>query len=417
MPAPTSISVEGLSKSYHSNPVGTDTLGGAIGKSLSKLWQHSPLAPPQKTYALQDIHFQVTQGDILGIIGHNGAGKSTLLKILAGITPPTTGQVKFRGRRTSILEIGTGFHPDLTGRQNVHLAAAVAGISAKTIKQRFHDIVDFSGIPHAIDMPVKQYSSGMYLRLAFSVAFFTDVEILLLDEILSVGDVDFRVRSTEKIREIAASGATIVLASHELQAVKDLCTHCLLLDHGRIALQGSPRDVIDHYLGHFFQRQYETAAQDTTTQVAEIALRDITIRAAAKTPEDPIHRADPVIIDIRYTQRIDHIPLNLAIRISTFEAILINDSPVYRQDYQPALDPAGNYTARVTIPALLLNAGTYYLHLFFGDDHSAYLSLPYVQKFKVHLSDWELGKRWNEDLTKAPLRPHLHWETIKEDHP
>ncbi len=202
-------------------------------------------------WALQDVSFEVPPGEIVGIIGRNGAGKSTLLKILSRITEPTTGRVRLRGRVASLLEVGTGFHPELTGRENVFLNGTILGMSRAEVRRKFDEIVAFAEVERFLDTPVKRYSSGMYVRLAFAVAAHLEPEILLVDEVLAVGDAAFQRKCLGKMGDVAGSGRTIVLVSHNMSAIETLSSQCIWLDRGRLMRAGSPREVIDAYNASF----------------------------------------------------------------------------------------------------------------------------------------------------------------------
>ena len=202
----------------------------------------------QTLWAIKDISFDLQVGETLGIIGSNGAGKSTLLKILSRITEPTEGYAKINGRVGSLLEVGTGFHPQLTGRENIFLKGSILGMKKEEIQRKFDEIVDFSGVERFLDMPVKRYSSGMYLRLAFSVAANLLTEILIVDEILAVGDAKFRKKCVHKMTEIVKSGRTIILVSHNMDDILSLSDRTLLIDSGKLILNGNPQDVVEHYI-------------------------------------------------------------------------------------------------------------------------------------------------------------------------
>ena len=255
----TVISVENLSKSYRLGQIG----GKTLVEDLNRWWARARGKPNpylkigqtdhgnqdgERIWALQDVSFSVQQGEVLGIIGRNGAGKSTLLKILSRVTAPTTGQIRVKGRIASLLEVGTGFHPELTGRENVFLNGAILGMSKEEVTRKFDEIVDFAGIEKFIDTPVKRYSSGMYVRLAFAVAAHLDPEILVVDEVLAVGDAEFQKKCLGKMGDIAQKGRTVLFVSHNMASVRKLCTQSLLLDRGSIALAGKTDTVIDHYL-------------------------------------------------------------------------------------------------------------------------------------------------------------------------
>jgi len=255
----TVISVSHLSKVYRLGTIGSSTLKD----DLNRLWARIRGQPdPTKQigsehhqrkeggvfWALQDVSFDVNQGEVLGIIGKNGAGKSTLLKILSRVTAPTHGEVRVRGRIASLLEVGTGFHPDLSGRENVSLNGAIMGMSKAEIRSKFDEIVAFSGVEEFIDTPVKRYSSGMYVRLAFAVAAHLEPEILVLDEVLSVGDAEFQKRCLGKMSDVARSGRTVLFVSHNMAAVRALCSRVILLKSGGIAKQGDAVPITEKYL-------------------------------------------------------------------------------------------------------------------------------------------------------------------------
>jgi homopolymeric O-antigen transport system ATP-binding protein len=198
-------------------------------------------------WALRDVSFSVSRGEALGIIGHNGAGKSTALKLLSNITTPTRGEIRINGRIAALLEVGSGFHPELTGRENVYLSGSILGMRRAEIAAKLDSILDFAGVREFADVPVKRYSSGMYVRLGFAIAAHLDADILLLDEVLAVGDAKFQERCQERILELKASGKTIVFITHDLAAMRQLCDRALLLNHGRLITEGSPAEVISHY--------------------------------------------------------------------------------------------------------------------------------------------------------------------------
>ena len=219
--------------------------GSSNGPALSI--QHSPLENRNSIWALDDVSFEVKQGEVVGIIGHNGAGKSTLLKILSRITKPTKGHARMYGRVGSLLEVGTGFHPELTGRENIYLNGAILGMGKAEIDHRFDEIVAFAEVEKFLDTPVKRYSSGMYVRLAFAVAAHLETEILVVDEVLAVGDASFQKKSLARMGRAAWGGRSILFVSHNLAAINSLCTRCLLMDHGSLVLSGSPGEVTSQY--------------------------------------------------------------------------------------------------------------------------------------------------------------------------
>src|SRR5215204_1831545 len=242
------IEVKGVSKRFE---IG-NTAGGymLLTEQITERVRRRGRRPKgQEFWALRDVDFEVKQGETFGVIGHNGAGKSTLLKILSRITPPTVGEARLRGRVGALLEVGTGFHPELTGRENVFLNGAILNMKRREIQARFDEIVEFADIGPFIDTPVKRYSSGMQLRLAFSVAAHLEPEILIIDEVLSVGDMAFQQKCLGRMETASREGRTVVFISHNLPSVMSLCDEAIMLSEGRIAASGRVPDVIDHYVG------------------------------------------------------------------------------------------------------------------------------------------------------------------------
>lgn len=243
------ISVRNISKDYTiSHQASYGTLRDALTNITSKIFRGSKTSNQESFHALTDVNFDVQQGERIGIIGRNGAGKSTLLKILSQITPPTSGTVKLRGRVASLLEVGTGFHPELTGRENIFLNGAILGMKQSEIRKKIDEIVAFAEIEKFLDTPVKRYSSGMYVRLAFAVAAQLDPEILIVDEVLAVGDAQFQKKCLGKMKEVSEEGRTILFVSHNMAAIHELCSRAILLDKGRVVQEGPTAQVINAYM-------------------------------------------------------------------------------------------------------------------------------------------------------------------------
>lgn len=249
------IKVENLSKVFHIGVKDRGLLSERISHGIKSLFsKNGKSEDPTEFWALRDINFEIKKGDAVGIIGRNGAGKSTLLKILSRITEPTTGRVTINGRVASLLEVGTGFHPELTGRENIFMNGAILGMKQAEIKRKFDEIVDFSGIEKFIDTPVKHYSSGMYVRLAFAVAAHLEPEILIIDEVLAVGDAEFQKKCLGKMEDVAKNqGRTVLFVSHNMTAVSALCRHGIVLQNSRVAFSGNASDAIDFYSSTFEQ--------------------------------------------------------------------------------------------------------------------------------------------------------------------
>lgn len=258
-------------------------------------------------WALRDVSFQVEKGERVGIIGRNGAGKSTLLKVLSRITPPTTGRGVVRGRLVSLLEVGTGFHPELTGRENIHLCGAILGMRRKEIKARIDQIVEFSGVERFLDTPVKRFSSGMYLRLAFSVAAHVDPEILLVDEVLAVGDADFQKKCLGRMEEIGSSGRTVLFVSHAMPAVLRLCDRVILLDGGRVVADGAADEVVREYMssdiGSSASRRWLTPEDAPGDDV--VRLKSVSVKLPDGRSSEVVDIRSSIQIEVQYWQLSD----------------------------------------------------------------------------------------------------------------
>jgi ABC-type polysaccharide/polyol phosphate transport system ATPase subunit len=247
-------------------------------------------------WAVRDVSFEVRQGEALGIVGHNGAGKTTILKLLSGITTPTRGQITIRGRLAALVEVGSGFHPELTGRENVYLHGAMLGMRRSEITQKMESIVEFSGVSKYIDMPVKRYSSGMYVRLGFSIAAHLDPDILLLDEVLAVGDLAFQSKCLERIAELRKSGRTIIFVSHDLAAVYRICDRAVLLDHGQVVMDGAPRPVIDEYQHMAFSNEDAGFGSTSSKREAEC----VSVSFSSSGSEDRVRTGHPMLARLSY---------------------------------------------------------------------------------------------------------------------
>jgi lipopolysaccharide transport system ATP-binding protein len=260
-------------------------------------WYRGLVERPLEMWALQDVSFEVKPGEALGIVGHNGAGKTTILKLLSSITVPTRGQITIRGRLAALIEVGSGFHPELTGRENVFLHGAMLGMRRSEIARKMDSIVDFSGVEKYIDEPVKRYSSGMYVRLGFSVAAHLEPDIVLLDEVLAVGDVTFQTKCLDRISILRKNGATIVFVSHDLASIYRICDRAILLDRGRMLMDGAPRAVVDAYQNMTFGDHEPTAeSQPYAGNGAEC----LSVDFCAPDPPDSVRTGYPMVAHLQY---------------------------------------------------------------------------------------------------------------------
>lgn len=257
--------------------------------------------PTEEFWALQDLDFEIQQGDAVGIIGRNGAGKSTLLKLLSRITEPTTGRIELNGRVASLLEVGTGFHPELTGRENIYLNGAILGMTRSEIRRKFDEIVEFAGVERFLDTPVKRYSSGMYVRLAFAVAAHLEPEVLVVDEVLAVGDAEFQKKCLGKMGQVAGEGRTVLFVSHNMAAVQALCTKGILLKHGRLAVQGPIAEVQEAYIQD--SKTIESGRADLSAhQVEGFRFEEIELCGAQTGEVGLVQGGEDIVIRVTYAQ-------------------------------------------------------------------------------------------------------------------
>jgi lipopolysaccharide transport system ATP-binding protein len=309
-PGETVVSVENLGKRYQLRHLrGNDGLRHVIESAVRSpyKWLRSRLEAKRRAeedsfWALRDVSFSVARGEAVAIIGRNGAGKSTLLKLLSRITEPTTGQIRYRGRVASLLEVGTGFHPDLTGRENIYLNAAILGMRRTDIQRRFDEIVAFAEVERFLDTPVKRYSSGMYVRLAFGVAAHLEPEILLVDEVLAVGDAAFQQKCLGKMGSVVNAGRTILFVSHNMAAVSGLCTRGLLVDGGRIVQSGTAREVIDGYLASIrANTQTRVADRKDRQGSGRVRFTNVSVLNERLEPAPNVVSGQDVVIALDYT--------------------------------------------------------------------------------------------------------------------
>ncbi|MEO5364943.1 MAG: ABC transporter ATP-binding protein [Magnetococcus sp. WYHC-3] len=369
--AALALSMRGVGKQYRLGVVGTGTLAHDLNRWMARMLGHPDpyarvgvvndrtRAGGEYVWAVEDIHLDVTQGQIVGIIGKNGAGKSTLLKLLSRVTAPTRGEILVRGRIASLLEVGTGFHPELTGRENIHLNGAILGMSRREIRSRFDEIVEFSGVAKYVDTPVKRYSSGMYVRLAFAVAAHLEPEILIVDEVLAVGDAEFQARCLGKMKDVSdRSGRTVLFVSHNMAAVKQLCPDALLLHQGRIVARGPTADVVAHYTSLGLSAEREVCHEPPLVSAGgEVRLHRLAVGDAQGRVNAPLDTGLPVTVMVDYALEREVRHLRVALSVLTPDGVRLFAGADYDHQGTPPLRPAGRYRSQCLIPAHLLNGG------------------------------------------------------------
>jgi lipopolysaccharide transport system ATP-binding protein len=378
------IKVENLSKAYQLGDFGT----GTISRDLERFWarmrgkedpflkigevnDRTAKGDSDMVWSLKDINFEINQGDSVGIIGRNGAGKSTLLKILSRVTSPTTGSIKVKGRIASLLEVGTGFHPELTGRENIYLNGAILGMRKAEIKRKFDAIVDFAGVERYIDTPVKRYSSGMYVRLAFAVAAHLESEILIVDEVLAVGDAEFQKKCLGKMDDISkGEGRTVLFVSHNMASIQSLCTQAMLLDNGHLIQPPDVTDaVINKYITQLNTHLKSTAIADRKdrTGAGDVLITDLTILDANRQQAINLISGKKTILSVSYVNGSDNYnneSLDISISISRLGGGLVTiissnylNTPVINNKKTGTVDfvieklpfMSGSYTANIMI--------------------------------------------------------------------
>lgn len=319
-------------------------------------------------WALKDVSFSVDEGEVLGVIGANGAGKSTLLKILSRITRPTEGIVKGRGRISSLLEIGTGFHHELSGRENIFLSGYMLGMNRHDIKQRFDEIVEFSGVQQFLDTPVKRYSSGMYVRLAFAVAAHLDPDILIVDEVLAVGDAEFQKKCIGKMKEVSEEkGRTILFVSHTMQAISNLCNRAMLLQKGRITASGAPQQVIEKYLGVFREQgwKFEWLNGEQAPGNEFITVKSVEMIPQLPEGQEIVDIRTPLTVKFSFVNHTPGIMLSTGLHLFTAAGECIFDIATSSVQCD-----AGVIEGECQIPGNFLNDGSYYFSIIFVRDTS-----------------------------------------------
>jgi lipopolysaccharide transport system ATP-binding protein len=417
---PKVIKVENLSKAYQLGDFGT----GTISRDLERFWarargkedpflkigevnDRTTKSESDVVWSLKDLNFDIEQGDAVGIIGRNGAGKSTLLKILSRVTSPTTGSVKVKGRIASLLEVGTGFHPELSGRENIYLNGAILGMRKKEIARKFDEIVDFSGVERYIDTPVKRYSSGMYVRLAFAVAAYLESEILIVDEVLAVGDAEFQKKCLGKMGDVSkGEGRTVLFVSHNMDAVATLTSKSIFLSDGGIKIYGATANVISHYLKRSIKSKeiYSALPKNYNPSITRIEV--------IVSEKDGTHMNGKdlyIDIDVNMPELTESMALSLQI-------VNENELPiVYTYSFdveQPTLRKTGINKMRCTLPQCELYVNTYYLiiHLAETKGRTKFETIDKVCQFKVVMPNKIIEWGWQKNV--CTYTPSFTWKCL-----
>jgi lipopolysaccharide transport system ATP-binding protein len=411
----TTISVESLSKKYKIGQTKRhyDTLRDALVAGLQaplQRWRRNGTEPEEDIiWALKDVSFEVKRGEVVGVIGRNGAGKSTLLKILSQITEPTSGKALINGRIGSLLEVGTGFHPELTGRENIFLNGAILGMQRVEINRRFDAIVAFSEIERFLDTPVKRYSSGMYVRLAFAVAAHLEPEILLVDEVLAVGDAGFQRKCLGKMEDVAREGRTVLFISHNMLAIQSLCDRALWLEHGHIQEAGSSKTVVSKYLLRFDSLSSSKEWQGTNEAPGNEFVRLCWARVIPEdgTPLSQMTVDTPLRLEFGYENMVAKGEQSVSIHVSDSHSVEVFSS---RSDLFSS--SRGLVKCICRIPGNLFNDGTYHVMLAVSRDYSTWL-YSHDELIVFQIKDVERPGGW---LGKWPgvVRPRLEWSIMQE---
>jgi ABC-type polysaccharide/polyol phosphate transport system ATPase subunit len=389
---PVAITAQQLGKAYRAQGVGVPTLY----KTLGRLIERRKL---ERFWALKNVSFEIPRGATIGVIGPNGSGKSSLLGLIAGTITPTTGQVRAEGRISSLLELGAGFHPEMSGRENVILNASILGIPREDIRRKMDRIIDFAGLRDFIDMPVKHYSSGMYVRLGFAVAVETDPDILLTDEVLAVGDVAFQNKCMERLHDFKRRGKTMMFVSHALETVQQFCDEAFLILDGELTERGSPKDVIFSYLKGYMLKIGKLSVEEFGTR--QIVIEDITLRDAEGRETAEFQSGGALLVDVHYDarERIETPVFGFGIKSADGVHVCGSNTNI-EQVAIPAVDGKG--TIQIRLDPLPLREGHFFLSLScHSPDH----------KTQYHrLEDWLAFTVKDESDRAGLVTLNSHWQ-------
>ncbi len=389
------IEFDNISKQYRLGLVSTRTLSHDLNRwwAMNVLHKEDPYLKIGETndrshkglseyvWALKDINFSVEQGDVVGIIGKNGAGKSTLLKLLSRVTTPTTGEIRARGRIASLLEVGTGFHPEMTGRENIYMNGAIMGMTKHEITRKLDEIVDFSGCERYIDTPVKRYSSGMTVRLGFAIAAHLEPEILVVDEVLAVGDAEFQKKAIGKMQDVSkGQGRTVLFVSHNMAAVKKLCKSGILIENGEVKYSGNIDDTIRMYIDDGTIPSQSVFFDDLSTAPGNDKVR---IKSFEVLPVngDVVNVASGIHFRLKFMNYVPNILLDAAFELHTADDITIfHSGKVVSPQHDSKI---GEYIVDFSLSPFMLNCGKYYMNIWFGENNKYRLCKPYIHPFMV----------------------------------
>ncbi len=422
------VRVEGIGKKYHiargrgRYKTLRDTVSDAFSapfRRVSKLLRGHAGGAAELTeafWALDDVSFSVRRGEVIGIIGRNGAGKSTLLKILSRITEPTRGYAEIRGRVGSLLEVGTGFHPELTGRENIFLNGSILGMRRTEIERSYDEIVAFAEVEKFIETPVKYYSSGMYLRLAFAVAAHLKPEILIVDEVLAVGDADFQKKCLGKMQDVGKEGRTVLFVSHNMPAVTNLCERVILLDKGKVALDGPAHQVVTHYFSSGSNamscRQWEDPGTAPSGELAR--LRAVRVRSVNGDIAQTLDIREPVVLEMEYEVIKAGSILLPHFNVYNEEGVCLFPILDTEPEWRKAARPLGHYVSRATIPGNFLREGMLFVGVGLVAMNPLKPQFYEADTVAVHIIDSFEGDSARGDwkaMLGGVLRPRLQWTT------
>lgn len=403
----SAISLQGVAKRYS---IGTRTGRIDPTDALNAMFRRLRRDGTDEFWALRDITLDVSPGEVLGIIGPNGAGKSTILKLISRITVPTEGRIVLRGQVGSLLEVGTGFHPELTGRDNIYLNGAILGMTRRDIDAYFDDIVAFAGVSRFLDTPVKRYSTGMFVRLGFAVAAHLRSDILLVDEVLSVGDARFQQRCLEKIDDVTKDGRTVVFVSHQLSSIRDLCRRVVWLEEGRIVDEGPSATIIDRYLSTAVQSRHRESQLERPER-APVAITRIAVRAAGRATDTVLDVDDQLIVEIEHEVSEPSEGVEVGFRVQYEGTVIFVSLDVDTDRSRLGIRRPGRYRSEVKLPRKLLKPGRWSLDARVSRGIESLQHVDGAVHFELHEVSESGGARgWSRERPGVLIIP-LEWRT------